>query len=102
MKLNVYSIFDSKVQAYSQPFFSQTHGAAIRAFTDHVNEDNTPANKHPDDFTLVCLGTFDDQDGTIAGQQLVKLGIAAEYKRPDPQLPLNIQDAIDAKRRAKQ
>lgn len=33
MKLNVYSVFDAKVEAFLQPFFMPARGAAIRAFT---------------------------------------------------------------------
>lgn len=79
MKLNVYTIRDAKVGAYAQPYFSPTHGSAIRAFADHVNETGTAANKHPEDFSLYVISTYDDQAGTIDGHPPQHLGEAAEY-----------------------
>ena len=63
MKLYVVPLRDQKLDAFSQPWFSPATGAAIRAFGDHVNEPGSPAFKHPEDYELFLLGTFDDQTG---------------------------------------
>lgn len=99
MKVYVYSVYDRKVEAYGQPFFSQTNGAAIRAFIDHVNENGSPANKHPEDFDLVLIGEFNDADGTVTGTPHQKLAHAKDHKREDNQL--DITEAI-ARKRAQQ
>lgn len=80
MNLNIYAIRDNQVAAFSQPFYSQTNGSALRAFSDHVNENGTPANKHPQDFDLYQLGTYDDQTGAITSMTPVRIGSAIEYK----------------------
>lgn len=80
MKLNIYAIRDVKISAFSQPFYSQTHGSALRAFSDHVNDNGSAANKHPEDYELYHLGDFDDQVGIINGQTPVHIGNALEYK----------------------
>lgn len=79
MKLNVYSIYDTKANAYAQPFYSQTDGSAIRAFSDHANEKGTPANKHPDDYILFRIGTYDDETGVISDDEHRQLGTARNY-----------------------
>lgn len=68
MILKVYSVFDSKLATFDRPFYMQTDAAAIRGFSDAVNDPNGPVsswNKHPEDYSLFYLGEFDDQDGTI-------------------------------------
>lgn len=63
MILVIYSVYDSKVGAYLQPFFMRSRGEASRAFTEAVADSNSPFCKHPDDFVLFELGTFDDSTG---------------------------------------
>lgn len=79
MITNIYAIRDNQVEAFSQPFYSPTHGSALRAFSDHVNEKGTPANKHPSDYDLFHLGEFDDQVGTIKPIAPARIGRATEY-----------------------
>lgn len=79
MNVNIYSIYDSQLQSYAAPFFSPTNGSALRAFADHVNERGTAANKHPEDFTLWHLGSFNDQEGSISPTKPNRIGTAAEY-----------------------
>jgi hypothetical protein len=65
MLLNVFSIYDSKSEMFSQPFFSPTPGAAMRAFSSEVNKEGSDFNRFPDDYTLHHLGTFDDALGFL-------------------------------------
>ena len=81
MKLNIYSIRDSKISAYSQPFYSHTNGSALRAFADHVNDKTSAPNKHPEDYELFHLGTFDDETGEITSVKPNFIGAANEYHK---------------------
>lgn len=66
MITKVFGVYDSKTMAYLQPFFSEQLGSAIRAFSDAVNEKgNSPLAKHPGDFQLYELGTFDMKSGLV-------------------------------------
>lgn len=69
MVLTIVSIFDSATQAYSRPVFVQSTGVAIRSFTDEVNRDdpNNEMKRHPADFSLFHLGSFDDSTGVFEG-----------------------------------
>lgn len=80
MIIGVFSIKDDQVQAFNQPFYSPTTGSALRAFADHVNEPGTPANKHPQDFTLYRLADYDDSTGMFYNNTPTRVGSATEYK----------------------
>lgn len=83
MTLNIYAIRDNQVDAFSQPFYSTTHGSALRAFADHVNEPGTPANKHPEDYQLYHLGEFDDATGELKPHKPAAIGTAREYHKKE-------------------
>lgn len=83
MIVNIYSVKDNQVDSFAQPFTNPTHGAALRAFADHVNEPGTAANRHPADFSLYHLGTFNDTDGHIEAVKPTRIGTAAEYLKKE-------------------
>lgn len=65
MDLVLCSVFDASADAYARPMFVPSRGLAVRSFTDEVNRaapDNI-MHQHPEDFSLFCLGTFDDGTG---------------------------------------
>lgn len=62
MKYVICAVRDSALDAYGVPMFLVSKGQAIRGFSDQVNnpEPNNNLNKHPEDYELFFLGTFDD------------------------------------------
>ena len=62
MKQQVFSIYDSKAQAYFPPFCLHNPQMAIRQFTDMVNDIESRISKHPEDYTLFQIAEWDDQD----------------------------------------
>lgn len=63
--MKIFSLFDSKAAAFMQPFFAQSAGAAQRALIDLARDSREMVARHPADFTLIEIGWFDDQTGTI-------------------------------------
>lgn len=65
MKYLVLAVRDRSAECFGQPIFAVSRGGAIRSFGDEVNRasDNNMYNKHPEDFDLFELGTFDDSTG---------------------------------------
>jgi len=63
MLLNVYSIRDIKAETYGSPFYLSQDGQALRAFGDLVGDEKTSIHKHPEDYQLFKLGTYDDNSG---------------------------------------
>lgn len=90
MLLKTFSVYDSKAMAYLQPFFSESVGSAIRAFGDAANDPNVPFNKHPGDYQLYEIGTFDNNTGLMTAMVPMKLlGCAADFivRKPIYDLP---------------
>lgn len=58
MKLYMFSIFDDKAKAYLSPFFLPTMAMGQRVFRDAVNDPQTNFYKNPGDYTLFCLGAW--------------------------------------------
>lgn len=63
MILKAFSLLDQKVGTFSPPFFMSHVGQAIRAVTDLGQDLNTTVGRHPSDFALCEVGTFDDNTG---------------------------------------
>lgn len=79
MKIKVYAIYDSKTTTYSPPWFARNNAAAIRNFQDLVNDRQSTVSKHPEDYSLHYIGTFDDDTAQIEPDKHLNLGLAAEY-----------------------
>ncbi len=69
MKLVIYSIFDTATGLYSRPYFSQADAEAMRAFADIIQDAEHPCGKHPEDYSLVRIGMFDDTRGDIHNEE---------------------------------
>ncbi len=80
MQLKMFVIYDSKANAYMQPWFLTTEQLAVRAFSDLANDPESNLNRHPDDYTLFTIGTFNDQTAKINWVEPKTLGNALEYK----------------------
>ena len=65
MKLELYSIYDSKEEIYYQPHFLLNHSVALRQFGDMANDKDTKISKHPEDYTLWHLGSYEDSSATL-------------------------------------
>lgn len=61
MKQKIFTIYDSKANAYLTPFFLHQDGMALRVFTDCVNNFNHQFGKHPEDYTLFNIGSWSDE-----------------------------------------
>lgn len=105
MKLQMFCVFDSKVEAYMQPFYARTVGEALRSWEQSCNDGQSMMSRHPGDYTLFQVGEFDDQTGRIhAKEAFTNLGTAIEQKRaPKEEIPLpfgkatgTIQEVRDA------
>lgn len=63
MVLKMFSVFDKAVNAFLQPFFAPSAGAAIRMFTDACRDEKSSFSTHAHDYTLFHLGDWDDGTG---------------------------------------
>jgi len=81
-KLLVFSLYDSKVQAFCQPFQMRTKGEALRSFEEVANDAATSVAKYPEDYTLMELGEYDESTGQFSNHIApINLGLASTVKR---------------------
>ncbi|AZL82930.1 nonstructural protein [Apis mellifera associated microvirus 29] len=78
--MKIFTVHDSKAEAYLPPFYMKTKGEALRAFETTVKDTNSQFNKYPHDYTLVELGNFDENSAAIVTHQApLILANASEY-----------------------
>ena len=65
MTKTICSIYDCKAEFWSSPMMFQSRASAVRSFTDVVNDSSSDFFKHPEDYTLFAVGTFDEASGEI-------------------------------------
>jgi len=65
MSMKLYSVHDSKAGFYLPPQMYRNAGEATRAFENACKQTDTNFNKYPKDFTLLEIGTFDQDTGVI-------------------------------------
>lgn len=83
MKYQIVSVKDRAVDAYGRPIFTFTTGQAIRSFQDEINraDQNNEMHKHPEDYDLYLIGTFDDQTAELISQVPTQLAIGKQLKQ---------------------
>lgn len=69
LELGVYAVFDVKAGVYGRPWYAENDGVARRLFSDGVNDPETPVARHPEDYTLFCVGSWDSASGKLAGRE---------------------------------
>lgn len=62
----IFSVFDVKTEEYSAPFYSPTLAAGERAFGDVLGDPESVLAKHPEDYQLYHLGSFDTESGRFS------------------------------------
>lgn len=82
MITQVFSVLDAKIGSFMQPWFSATVDSARRAFFDACQDSASLLGRHPQDFTLYHLGSFDDETG-LFDCKLIALGNATALLQKD-------------------
>lgn len=88
MLLKVFALYDVKSGAYGTPFFLHHVGEAVRACIDLGGDLNTIVGRHPADFALHELGSFDTETGLLVGGQPVSHGAVVTFLPKGQPLPL--------------
>lgn len=83
MLQKLFSIYDSKAESFSNPVYLNSTGLAVRTFSDSVQDPESQFAKHPADYTLFELGTYDDNSAEFKLLPTPKsLFIAIEFITP--------------------
>lgn len=82
MNLQIVAIYDSALGEFFAPIFVRSIGLAIRDFGDEVTKADSPLSRHPADFLLFHLGSFDPADGSIASFTPAQISRAVDFVSP--------------------
>ena len=93
MKIEIYTVYDNKAEIYKHPMFVLNNAAAIRSFTDIRNNPETDVYKHPEDYSLFHIGSWDDNDGKLTTNPPKHMISAHEI--PLLTLPSELEQAIE-------
>ncbi len=94
MRMNVYTIFDTATGAYMRPFFLLADSQAIRSFKDITLDADHEVGRHPEDYSLVRIGTFDDQEGTLHPENVTVLTTGLAMKAASRQIDTQKMEAL--------
>lgn len=89
----IFTVYDSKAEAFLPPFFTTATGLALRMFEDCANNPEHLFGRYPGDYTLFELGTFDSDTGQFElSKTMVNLGVAIAFVKvqstPSPPTPI--------------
>lgn len=79
MKLNIYTVFDTKANAFLPPFFLPTDGMAVRTFKDAAEDEKHAFYKNAEDYILYRIGSYDDGTALLTPEKLESLGCAIMF-----------------------
>lgn len=86
-KLRMFSVYDSKVQAYMNPWIARTVAEAQRSWVQACNDGQSMMSKHPADYTLFQVGEFDEETGEILPLKAhASISTGLEARRPSEEV----------------
>lgn len=80
MKINLYSVKDTKLGKFAQPFCAPNDDIAKRMLTSTISAGNNNIAEFPEDFQLFKLGKYEEETGTLESE-VEFLANATELKR---------------------
>lgn len=82
--MHVFTVFDSKAEAFLPPFFARARGAGIRMFSEACRTPDHGFFAHAGDYTLFELGVWDDSSGNFTLHDAkVNLGNGLTFQLPE-------------------
>jgi len=94
MKHNIFTIYDSKAQAYLTPFFMHQDGMALRVFADCINDNSHQFGKHPEDYILFNIGSWEDDKAKFKTSIPIAIATGIELVQQDNQEDSNPDEGL--------
>jgi len=79
--MRIYTVYDTKAEQYGNPVFCRTDAEARRQFATVAEDPTNEIGKHPEDFILYRIGTWDNENGNIKPEQGTCICKAIEFKK---------------------
>lgn len=79
--LKIFTVYDSKTEAYLPPFYAQATGAGLRIFIEAAGTAEHQFHKHAGDYTLFEIGEWDELRGELMPNMAnINLGTALQLQ----------------------
>jgi len=78
--MRIYTIYDTKAEHYGNPVFVRTDAEARRGFGQVAVDRQTEIGRHPEDFILYRIGTWDAETGRITPEAGTCIAKAIEFQ----------------------
>ena len=75
--MQVYAVYDAKAGTYGSPFYQMNDAMATRLFANLANDEQTTIGRNPEDFSLIHIGEYDDQDGKFKQKKFNSIATAS-------------------------
>jgi hypothetical protein len=83
--IEIFAVFDSKADAFAQPFFSETTETAVRAFATECRNPASGLHQHAEDYTLFHIGSYDQANGQLNAMLApIHLAHALQFANGEP------------------
>lgn len=79
--MRIYTIYDTKAEHYGNPVFIRTDAEARRMFGQVANDESTEIGRHPEDFLLYRIGSWDAENGKITTEAGTCIAKAIEFRK---------------------
>jgi len=96
MITEMFALHDRVAGFYSQPFFCASVGVAKRTIQEVVSDMSTQVARHPGDFSLFHLGTFDNDTArfhAFAMPEFFCTALSLGHNVPS-QMPLPLEEGV--------
>lgn len=68
-----YAIQDNKADTHPIVFTATNEAIALRMLEDQMLDERSPYRMHPKDYSLWCVGTWDEDNGLVEGIKKIKI-----------------------------
>lgn len=82
--VDIYSVYDVKSEMYSPPMVAVTRGVILRQIQDLLREGKHMYARHPEDYVLFYLGTFDEHSADFVHPAAPVSVLSLASLREDP------------------
>lgn len=79
MMVEIFAVFDAVADRFIDPFPAPNVGVALRGFEEACLVEGSQFSKHPEDYSLFHVGTWDGETGVLTGQEGRKIAMASTY-----------------------
>jgi len=81
--MRLYTVYDNKAEQYGNPVASRTDAEARRQFGVVARDPSTEIGKHPEDFVLFRIGSYDNETGIITPETGPCIAKAIEFQNQE-------------------